>query len=136
MQLQPYIFFYGRCEEALEFYKGAIGGTYELQRMDEAPPEMVKDVPAGQSSKVMHASFTGAGISFLASDGRETKTIDPEAGNISLALNVTDRAAGERIFKLLAQGGRVSMPLDDAFWGGRFGDVIDRFGIEWMITTP
>ena len=97
---------------------------------------MIQDAPAGQSSKVMHASFTGAGISFLASDGRETKKIDPEAGNISLALNVSDRATGERIFKALARDGRVSMPLDDAFWGGRFGDVIDRFGIEWMITTP
>ncbi len=136
LQLQPYVFFYGRCEEALEYYKGAIGGTYELQRMDEAPPEMIQDVPSGQRSKVMHASFTGAGISFLASDGRETKAIDPEAGNISLALNVSDRATGERIFKALAHGGRVSMPLDDAFWGGRFGDVIDRFGIEWMISTP
>lgn len=136
MQLQPYIFFYGRCEEALEYYKDALGGEYELQRMSEAPAEMLQDLPAGQSGKVMHASFTGAGISFLASDGRETKTIDPEAGNISLALNLSDRATGERIFKALAQGGRVSMPFDDAFWGGRFGDVIDRFGIEWMITTP
>jgi PhnB protein len=135
-QLQPYIFFYGRCEEALEFYKDAIGGTYELQRMDAAPPEMMGDVPADQRNKVMHASFTGAGLSFLASDGRETKTIDPEAGNISLALNAADRATGERIFNALSQGGKVSMPLDDAFWGGRFGDVVDRFGIEWMITTP
>jgi PhnB protein len=136
LQLQPYIFFYGRCKEALEFYKGAIGGTYELQQMDSAPPEMLKDVPADQRSRVMHASFTGSGVSFLASDGRETKTIDPEAGNISLALNAADRATGERIFKALSQGGKVSTPLEDAFWGGRFGDVVDRFGIEWMITTP
>jgi PhnB protein len=136
LQLQPYIFFYGRCEEALEFYKNTIGGTYELQRMDEAPPEMAEHVPAGQDNRVMHASFTGSGISFLASDGRETKTIDPDAGNISLALNAADRATGERIFKALSQGGKVSMPLEGAFWGGRFGDVVDRFGVEWMITTP
>ena len=136
LQLQPYIFFYGRCEEALEFYKGALGGTYELQRMDSAPPEMIEHVPADGRNKIMHASFTGPGVSFLASDGRETKTIDPEAGNISLALNAADRATGERIFKALSQGGQVNTPLEDAFWGGRFGDVVDRFGIEWMITTP
>jgi PhnB protein len=136
MQLQPYIFFYGRCEEALEFYKKAIGGTYEMQRMDAAPPEMSQHVSADQRNRVMHASFTGSGISFLASDGRETKTIDPEAGNISLALNAPDRETGERIFKALAQGGTVNSPLEDAFWGGRFGDVVDRFGIEWMITSP
>ena len=103
MQLAPYIFFYGRCEEALEFYKGALGGTYELQRNAES--SMADQVPANFSNKVMHASFTADGINFMASDGREAKPIDPEAGNISLAITANDRATGERVFKALSAGG-------------------------------
>jgi PhnB protein len=133
-QLAPYIFFYGRCEEALEFYKKVLGGSYELQRNSESP--MADQVSADFRNKVMHASFNAPGISFMASDGREAKTIDPEAGNISLALSATDRAEGERIFKALSDGGNVKMPLEDAFWGGKFGMFDDRFGIEWMFTTP
>jgi PhnB protein len=134
MQLAPYIFFYGRCEEALEFYKGVLGGTYELMRVSESP--MADQFPPDFSGKVMHASFTAPGISLMAADGREIKPIDPEAGNISLALSATDRAEGERVFKALSDGGKVKMPLNDAFWGGKFGMFDDRFGIEWMVTSP
>ncbi|HVA33684.1 MAG TPA: VOC family protein [Candidatus Baltobacteraceae bacterium] len=132
--LQPYIFFYGRCEEALEFYKGAIGGTYEFQRISESP--MAGQFPADSRNRVMHGKFTGPGISFLVSDGRDAKSIDPDEGNISLALHSEDRATGDRVFAGLANGGKVTMPLKDAFWGGRFGSLVDRFGVEWMVTTP
>ncbi len=132
MQLQPYIFFYGRCEEALEFYKSAIGGDYELSRFEGSP--MADEVSPNYRNKVMHATFNGPGLSFLAADGREGKTIDPDEGNISLCLATTDSAEGERVFNALAQGGTIGMPLGDAFWGGRFGMVTDRFGIEWMMT--
>lgn len=134
LQLRPYIFFYGRCEEAMEFYKKVLGGTYDVTRNSDTP--MANDLPAQWKGKVMHASFTAPGVSFLGSDGREAKTVDPDAGNISLALSAADRDTGERIFAALSDGGNVTMPLNDAFWGGRFGDVIDRFGIEWMVTTP
>ncbi|HTJ25335.1 MAG TPA: VOC family protein [Candidatus Limnocylindria bacterium] len=134
LQLAPYIFFYGRCEEALAFYKGALGGTYELMRTKESP--MADQFPAEMQEKVMHASFTAPGLTFMASDGREIKAIDSEAGNISLALSATDRAAGEKAFNALSAGGKVKMPLKDAFWGGQFGMFDDRFGIEWMVTTP
>lgn len=134
LQIAPYIFFYGRCEEALEFYKTAIGGTYEMQRNSEAPEGMPVD--ASLKDKVMHATFTGSGITFMASDGREIKTVDPDAGNISLSLAATEADEGERVFKALAEGGKVAIPLAEAFWGGRFGDVVDKFGIEWMIVTP
>lgn len=133
-QLAPYIFFYGRCEEALEFYKSVFGGTYELMRVGDSP--MAAEMPPEFSNKIMHASFTAPGISFMAADGREIKTIDPEAGNISLALSATDAAQGDRLFNALSQGGKVKMPLSDAFWGGRFGMFDDRFGIEWMVTAP
>jgi PhnB protein len=133
LQLQPYVFFYGRCEEALEFYKDALGGTYELMRVKDTP--MADEMPAGSGDRVMHASFKAPGIAFMASDGRDTKPVDPDAGNVSLALNATDAAEGERIFKALSEGGKVTMPLEDAFWGGRFGTIQDRFGNEWMITV-
>jgi PhnB protein len=133
-QLQPYIFFFGRCEEALEFYKSVFGGTYELMRTKDSP--MADQMPPGSGDTVMHAKFDAPTFSFMCSDGRETKAIDPEAGNISLAVDVTDSAEGERIFKALGEGGEVRMPLDAAFWGGRFGMLVDRFGNEWMLTTP
>ena len=132
--LQPYVFFYGRCEEALEFYKTAIGGTYELQRIGESP--MADQFPAEAANNVMHAKFEGSGFSFMCSDGRGQKDIDPEEGNISLALHSEDRATGDRVFAALADGGEIAMPLADAQWGGRFGMLVDRFGIEWMMTTP
>lgn len=133
-QLAPYIFFYGRTEEALEFYKSIFGGTYEIMRGAETP--MADKIPPEFRDKVMHSSFQAPGLNFMASDGNEAKTVDPDAGNISLALSAKDRAEGERTFNALSQGGKVSMPLDDAFWGGRFGVLQDRFGIEWMISSP
>jgi len=133
-QLAPYIFLYGRCEEALEFYKSVFGGTYELMRVSDTP--MAAEMPKGSENKVMHASFSAPGITFMASDGMETKNVDPDAGNISLGLSAPSRAEGERLCKALAEGGKVAMPFDDAFWGGKFGMVNDRFGNQWMITAP
>lgn len=132
LTLEPYVFFYGRCEEAMEFYKRAIGGTYEITR--------VKDYPGGgppeAGERVMHATFTGNGFSFMAADGREDKAIDPAQGNIALALSASERAEGERLFNALSDGGSVDMPFAEAGWGGRFGIVTDRFGTEWMISSP
>jgi PhnB protein len=135
-QLLPYVFFYGRCEEALEFYKKVFGGTYEVQRNSQAPADCGGSIAPEFKNKVMHASFTAPGIAFLASDGREAKTVNPDEGNISLALSLPETREGERVFKALAEGGAVKMPLAEAFWGGKFGLIHDRFGTEWMITTP
>lgn len=132
MELAPYIFFYGSCEKALEFYKRALGGTYELTRVKDAPPET--RWPGGDE-KVMHSTFTAPGITFMASDGDQEKKIDPDAGNISLSLGTSDAAEGDRVFKALSEGGKVTMPLGPAFWGGRFGMIQDQFGLEWMITS-
>lgn len=136
MNMQPYVFFYGRCEEALEFYKKTFGGTYEASRNSDLPAEMASEVSEDSKNNIMHASFTSPGVSFLASDGRERKTVDPDAGNISLCLDAADAGEGDRVAKALAEGGKTVMPLGPAFWGGRFGVVNDRFGIEWMITAP
>ncbi|MDB5042574.1 MAG: glyoxalase/Bleomycin resistance/Dioxygenase superfamily protein [Candidatus Eremiobacteraeota bacterium] len=133
-QLVPYIFFYGRCAEALEFYKSVFGGSYEMMRVGETP--VASQMPPDAANSVMHASFTADGIAFMASDGRDVKPVDPDAGNISVALALDDAARGERIFNALAAGGTVGMPIDAAFWGGRFGMVVDKFGTEWMVTLP
>lgn len=133
MQLAPYIFFYGRCEEALAFYKGVFGGDYELQRVKDSP--MAEQVPPEARDGVMHARFTGSGFTFMASDGPSTKRVNPDEGNISLSLEMGDRAEAERAFGKLADGGNVMMPFGDAFWGGKFGVVTDKFGTEWMISA-
>jgi len=134
LELKPYIFFYGRCEEALEFYKKIFGGSYDVMRIAGSPMEA--QMPKEMGDKIMHASFTAPGVSFFASDGMQPKTVDPEAGNISMALNAPDSATGDRTFAALAEGGKVCQPLQDAFWGGRFGSVQDKFGLEWLMTTP
>lgn len=134
MELNPYIFFYGRCEEALEYYASVIGGTYEVLRTKDSP--MAEKAPPELGDRVMHATFKGPGFSFMASDGRQTKEIDPEAGNIALSLGAADRAEGERLFRALADGGTVALPFGDAMWGGAFGMLHDRFGIEWMVVSP
>jgi PhnB protein len=133
-QLVPYIFLYGRCEEALEFYKGLLGGSYEIMRVADSP--MASEMPPGSGNRVMHASFTAGEIAFMAADGRDLKPVDSDAGNVSLSLTLEDGARGEQIFKALAEGGNIGMPLDAAFWGGRFGIVTDKFGTEWMLSLP
>lgn len=133
-QLAPYIFFYGRCEEALEFYKGVFGGSYEMMRVADSP--MASQMPPEAGKLVMHASFTADGVTFMAADGREIKPVDTAAGNISLSLSFDDGPHGERIFNALSAGGTVDMPIDKAFWGGRFGMVTDKFGTEWMMVLP
>jgi PhnB protein len=133
-QLAPYIYFYGRCEEALEFYKGAFGGKYDMMRVGDAPPE--HGMPPEAAKLVMHATFTADDITFMAADGRDIKPVDPDAGNIALSLGFDDGARGERVFNALAAGGKVHMPIDKAFWGGRFGMLTDKFGTEWMVVLP
>ena len=134
MELQPYIFFYGRCAEALEFYKKAFNGTYEASLVKDSP--MRDEMPKGSDDRVMHARFKSGSVNFMASDGRDIKTVDPEAGNIALSLEATDTSEGERIFKALSDGGEVKMPIGEAFWGGRFGMLVDKFGTEWMMSLP
>ena len=103
-------------------------------RVGDSP--MASEMPPGSENRVMHAYFTSDLVSLMASDGRDVKDVDPEAGNISLALQFDDAARGEQIFNGLSDGGNVDMPLAPAFWGGRFGALTDKFGTEWMLTLP
>ncbi len=106
----------------------------KMTRHGDSP--MADQVSNDFRNKVMHAAFKAGDVAFMASDGAGAKPVDPEAGNISLSLTAADRVEGERVFNALSQGGNVKVPFDDAFWGGKFGTLDDRFGIEWMITAP
>ena len=133
MQLEPYIFFHGTCEEALNFYASCFGGEIvQLSRMSDSPPEHQGD--PSWAHKVMHATFVAGDLKFMASDGRPGTPPDGE-DDIALSLATKDVAEGERVFKALAQGGTVEMPFDKAFWGGRFGQLVDKFGIQWMVSA-
>ena len=133
MQLEPYIFFHGTCEEALNFYAKCFGGEIaQLSRMSDAPSEHQGD--PSWSNKIMHASFVAGDLKFMASDGRPGTPPDGE-DDIALSVATKDVAEGERVFKALSAGGTVEMPFEQAFWGGKFGQLVDKFGIQWMITA-
>ena len=133
MQIQPYLFFEGRCEEALEFYRKALGAEVTaLYRYKDSPepPEPGKCAP-GSGDKVMHANVRIGETTVMASDGRCQGR--PSFQGFSLSLAVPDDAEAERRFAALADGGQVQMPLARTFFSSRFGMVADRFGVSWMI---
>jgi len=133
MQLEPYLFFHGRCEEALNFYKACLGGEIVgINRYAGSPMEANVDVAF--RDKVMHASFVAGDVKFMASDGRPGAAPDGD-DDVALCLATSDEAEGERVFNSLADGGEVTLPLQAQFWGGRFGSLTDRFGVQWMITV-
>jgi PhnB protein len=133
MQVQPYLNFNGRCEEAVEFYRRALGaevtGLIRYKDSPEPPPPGM--VPPGAGDKVMHTSFRIGDTTVLASDGPCEGR--PSFQGISLSLTVPNEAEAERRFASLADGGQVQMPLTKTFFSPRFGMVADRFGMSWMV---
>ena len=130
MQVQPYLFFDGSCEEAIEFYKKALGAELAtLMRYKDGPePSMC---PPGSETKVMHASFRIGDTSVMASDGRNTGK--PVFQGFSLTIAAKSDGEAEKLFAALGDGGQVHMPLTKTFFSSRFGMVADRFGVSWMI---
>ncbi|MEX0719545.1 MAG: VOC family protein [Balneolaceae bacterium] len=127
--LNPYLFFQGNCEEALTFYKECMGGEIILlQRFGDT--EM--PVPDDHKNKIMHAELKTENIHILFSDGAPHKTIT-EGDNVQLSINLTSTEEQDKLFKALADGGKVTMPLEDTFWGARYGMLQDKFGIRWML---
>jgi PhnB protein len=135
MQLEPYLLFDGKCEEALNFYKETFGGQIEgLSRWNEMPKDAGPgpSVTAETANRVMHATFKAPSFSFMASDATPGKVYGE--GPISLSIATSDLAEAQRIFARLAEGGNVEMPMTDMFWGAKFGMLTDRFGIDWMVS--
>ena len=133
MQVQPYLFFDGRCEEALEYYKKALGASVQmLMRFDESPePPPPDKVAPGSGRKIMHASFTIGDTEVMASDGEAKGR--PEFRGFSLSLRTRSEAEADRVFGALADGGQVQLPLTKTFFAPKFGMVADRFGVAWMV---
>jgi PhnB protein len=136
MHVQPYLNFDGRCEEALEFYRKALGSEVEmLMRFNESPDSAAAGmIPPGGENKVLHASFRIGDTVLNASDGHcQGKG---EFQGITLSLTVKSEAEADRYFAALADGGEVRMPLAKTFFSPRFGMLADRFGVSWMIYVP
>jgi PhnB protein len=133
MPVEPYLFFNGRCEEAIEFYRRALGATdVRIMRNRESPePPPPGMLPPGSEDKVMHASFRIGGTTVMASDGRCSGQLDFKG--FSLAVEAKSDTEAERLFAALADGGTVQMPLAKTFFASRFGMVADRFGVGWMV---
>ena len=132
MHVQPYLFFDGRCEEALGFYQKAIGAKVEmLMRFKDNPEPMPGQAPPGD--KVMHACVRIGETAVMASDGNCGGRASFQG--FSLALNAADEAEGKRLFTTLADGGQVQMPFGKTFFSPGFGMVADRFGVSWMVVV-
>jgi PhnB protein len=131
--VQSYLFFDGRCDEALEFYRRTLRAEVTmLMRFKDSPePHQPGMVPPGSENKVMHASFRIGDTTVMASDGRCLGK--PNFQGFSLSLSVPNDAEAERLFAALGDGGQVQMPMAKTFFSSRFGMVADRFGVPWMI---
>lgn len=133
--VQPYLFFNGRCEEALEFYKNAIGAEVTmLMRYKESPEKPPEGMLApGFENKVMHASVRVGQSIVMCSDGCSAEAANFNGFSLSLALSTPEEV--DRIFNALAVGGKIEMPVTKTFWSPRFGMLTDKFGIGWMVTV-
>jgi PhnB protein len=133
MPLQPYVYFEGRCEEAIEFYRKAIGAEVQLlMRYKDAPePHRPDALPPGHGDKVMHATLRIGGSTMQVSDGRCKGP--PKFDGFSLSLTVSSEADAKRFFAALSDGGQVLMPMAKTFFSANFGMVTDRFGVMWLV---
>ena len=130
MQVEPYLNFDGRCEEALEFYKKTLGAKVDmLMRFKDAPDQSM--ITPGNADKVMHSRVQIGDAAVLMSDGRCTGKANFHG--IALAISVASEAEAEKTFAALADGGQVQMPLGKTFFSPRFGMLSDKFGVGWMI---
>jgi PhnB protein len=135
MPIEPYLNFDGRCEEAIEFYKKALGAeVVRLMRYSESPePPPPGRVAPGTENKIMHSTLRIGGSNIMASDGYCKGSA--EFKGITLSLPVADEAAADRAFNALSDGGKIHMPLTETFFAKRFGMLSDRFGVPWMIVA-
>ena len=132
MPVQAYLFFDGRCEEAVEFYKKALGAKVEmLMRFKENPEPQPGTMPPGSEEKILHTSLRIGDTTVMASDGHCAGK--PSFQGFALSLGAPNASEADRLFAALADGGKVQMPLAKTFWSPRFGMVSDRFGVLWMV---
>lgn len=132
MQIEPYLFFDGRCEEAAEFYRSALGAHVMMSmRFKDSPQPHDPSVGPGMENKIMHMSLKIGSTTILASDGRCAGK--PDFQGFALSLTVPTEADAERVFKALGEGRKIQMPMTTTFFSPRFGMLADRFGVSWMV---
>jgi PhnB protein len=133
MQVQPYLFFEGRAEEAIEFYKKSVGAKVTMLMRNKESPEKPPPgmLPPGSDDKIMHAAMTIGDSVVMVSDGSVSGK--PNFSGVSLSLSVDTAAEGERKFKALGEGGKVTLPYGKTFFAEGFGMLTDRFGVGWMV---
>jgi len=132
MKVEPYVFFDGRCDEAIEFYKKALGAKVNmLMRYKDSPDLNSAMIPPGGENKVMHSNVSIGDSQVMMSDGHCGGT--PKFDGFTLSITGSSDAEVERIFKALSEGGAVNMPLTKTFFSSKFGMVNDKFGVSWMV---
>ncbi|BAN25730.1 VOC family protein [Caballeronia insecticola] len=141
MQVQPYLFFEGRCEEAITFYRENLGAQVVMMMRFKDNPDAGKQggseaasgcsLPAGSEEKIMHVAFTVGESMLMGSDGMCSGK--PEFKGVSLSLTASDEQQAEKYFGALSNGGQVQMPMTQTFFAKRFGMVTDKFGVTWMV---
>ncbi len=136
MRIEPYLFFNGRAEEAIEFYRKALGAEVQtLMRFSESPDPVPEGmIPPGFENKVMHSSITVGGASVMISDGDSSAA--PAFSGFALALEADDGEQLRSWFDALSEGGQVKMPVGKTFFAEHFGMVSDKFGVDWMLIVP
>ncbi|WP_159656729.1 VOC family protein [Vibrio atypicus] len=127
-KLTPYLFFAGRCEEALEFYHKCFGGVVVTKQYFKDAPQVIE---GADPQWIMHAEFEAFGMKLMLSDGMVAKELT--GNNVALSIVLEDLDEQARLFDKLSNGGHIMMPLADTFWGARFGKVEDQFGVRWML---
>ena len=133
MKVQAYVTFGGRCEEALEFYKKAVGAEVKNLLRWKDSPDAAMQPPPGYEEKVMNASFRIGDSELMADDGMGAKGV--EFKGMTLVLTVADDAEAKRVFTALGEDGSVQMPLAKTFWTSSFGMLTDKFGVPWMVNV-
>ena len=135
MNVQPYLSFEGRAQEAIDFYKSALGATVDaVMHFKDAPPEMQSQMSPGSKDKIMHSAFHIGDTQVMATDGQCSGKAS--FSGITLTLNAASNGEAEKLFNALAQGGKVNMPMSETFFAHRFGMVADKFGVGWMVLNP
>jgi PhnB protein len=125
--LSTHLSFNGNCREAMHFYKQCLGAELDVMPFSETPC----NVPADQKDRIAHARLTKGSVLLMASDGMATQPLK-EGNNFCVAIQCESLEEIEKLFTAFSEGGKVTLPLQDMFWGARFGLLTDRFGINWM----
>ena len=135
MNIQPYLSFDGQAQEAIDFYKGAVGASVNVvMRFKDAPPEVQAQITPGMGDKVMHACIKIGDSDVFLSDGHCGGKAS--FSGVTLTINASSDGEADKLFAALGKGGQVTMPMAETFFATRFGTVSDKFGVNWMVLNP